>query len=498
MRHVALALLVGLGFGFYSPSALAQQVDSRNFNPAAGPHSVFSVEHARTLNHLEPTASLLLEYASRPIVDSYPGGLEEAVVDQQLALHSLVGLGVTEWLQFDLHVPLYLVNEVEFGTIERGGFSLGDMGLKTKASFLNDPDSMFGVGASLDLRLPTGDSTAFLSNGFSATPALLFDVAFGDVTLVANLGARFQESESIRDVDFGSRLLWGVGAEYTLLSGLLVFGGELYGGSDFGDFFGRSSTPVEGLVGVKLVTDSGLRIHSAAGAGLTAGLGAPEFRTILSVGWARPDLSIEKTPEPAEPTEELDEPEEGVEERSQDVDEELDEETVDRDADGIPDLEDRCPDEPGLAKNDGCPPSESRVVVENERLKILEKIFFESADSTIKSESLGLLDEVALVLRTRPDIERVEIGGHTDDQGEEAMNLELSQSRAEAVRDYLVSQGVEPSRLIAKGYGATMPVDIRSNKQARARNRRVEFNILEHGATSEPASEESKSIEPVE
>ena len=76
-------------------------------------------------------------------------------------------------------------------------------------------------------------------------------------------------------------------------------------------------------------------------------------------------------------------------------------------------------------------------------------------------------------------MKRIRIEGHTDDVGGAKKNQELSQARAESVRDYLIKKGVEPERLQAVGYGDTRPLDKRKTAEARAKNRRVEFIIVE-------------------
>ncbi len=72
----------------------------------------------------------------------------------------------------------------------------------------------------------------------------------------------------------------------------------------------------------------------------------------------------------------------------------------------------------------------------------------------------------------------VEIGGHTDSQGSDTYNLRLSESRANAVRNYLIQRGVEATRLIAKGYGESMPIAPNTTREGRAKNRRVEFKVI--------------------
>lgn len=109
---------------------------------------------------------------------------------------------------------------------------------------------------------------------------------------------------------------------------------------------------------------------------------------------------------------------------------------------------------------------------------VLRGIHFESGKSTITPDSYSILDEAAKILKENPNL-KVEIGGHTDSVGSDSYNMRLSFDRANAVRQYLISvHGIDPSRLIAKGYGETMPIADNKTKEGRAKNRRIEFLIL--------------------
>jgi outer membrane protein OmpA-like peptidoglycan-associated protein len=157
----------------------------------------------------------------------------------------------------------------------------------------------------------------------------------------------------------------------------------------------------------------------------------------------------------------------------------------DNDGDGILDVNDRCPDEAevinGVEDEDGCPDEgESKVKVTEEKIEILDRVYFDTSKATIKPRSFDVLNQVASVLKAnKKTIIRVEVQGHTDDQGNSESNRELSQQRAEAVVDYLVSKGVSRETLEAKGYGEANPIKSNKTDQGRAMNRRVEFKILE-------------------
>ncbi len=153
----------------------------------------------------------------------------------------------------------------------------------------------------------------------------------------------------------------------------------------------------------------------------------------------------------------------------------------DADSDGVADNLDNCINEAGPANNQGCPAAKKQlVVITTEKLVIKEKVFFNTNKATIQARSNGMLNQLASVLATHPEITVVQVEGHTDNSGNAAKNLELSAQRAKAVVDYLVLQGVAADRLKAVGFGADRPADVNTTPAGRENNRRVEFNILSH------------------
>src|SRR5947208_516229 len=147
----------------------------------------------------------------------------------------------------------------------------------------------------------------------------------------------------------------------------------------------------------------------------------------------------------------------------------------DSDGDGVDDAKDRCPGTAPGTRVDaaGCP-----ILFTPERTPvILRGVMFETGKSALKPESFTVLDIVAQSLNANPDI-RIEIAGYTDNTGSSATNLRLSQARADAVRAYLGSKGVAPSRMVAKGYAAANPIAANTTAAGRAQNRRVELHQL--------------------
>ena len=107
----------------------------------------------------------------------------------------------------------------------------------------------------------------------------------------------------------------------------------------------------------------------------------------------------------------------------------------------------------------------------------LKNIYFDFDKTTLKKESFPELNKVVEFLKVNPNIE-IEIAGHTDNKGTDDYNVNLSQGRSQSVVDYIVSQGIDSSRLGAHGYGEGKPIETNDTDAGRAVNRRVEFTVL--------------------
>jgi outer membrane protein OmpA-like peptidoglycan-associated protein len=156
-------------------------------------------------------------------------------------------------------------------------------------------------------------------------------------------------------------------------------------------------------------------------------------------------------------------------------------ELPDADGDGVADEDDWCPKIPKgdnpHPKQRGCPmPQLARVV--NNKIEILQQIFFETDLATIKTESVPVLESVAAILKSKPNL-KVKVEGHTDSQGDPVYNLDLSKRRARSVAQWLIdSGGIDAGRLTTEGYGMSRPLVAGENAD-QSKNRRVEFVILQ-------------------
>jgi outer membrane protein OmpA-like peptidoglycan-associated protein/opacity protein-like surface antigen len=155
----------------------------------------------------------------------------------------------------------------------------------------------------------------------------------------------------------------------------------------------------------------------------------------------------------------------------------------DADNDGVPDDKDLCPFTPANARvdKDGCPIelSERETELLDKGLITEREIHFETAKWDILSESYPVLDAIGNILIQWPRL-RIEIGGHCDWRGSNAYNLDLSNKRANAVREYLTQKfpTLTEASLSARGYGEERPVASNKTVEGMAKNRRVEFKVL--------------------
>ncbi|MFY7988709.1 MAG: OmpA family protein [Flavobacterium sp.] len=147
----------------------------------------------------------------------------------------------------------------------------------------------------------------------------------------------------------------------------------------------------------------------------------------------------------------------------------------DTDGDGVADKDDKCPTVAGTVANNGCPE------VSDDTMKKLndygKTILFNSGKASFQKQTIPVLQAMTAILKEYPTA-KFSLEGHTDSTGSEASNQKLSEERAAAVRNFLVENGIDASRLSSKGFGESMPVDSNKTAKGKANNRRVEVKLV--------------------
>ncbi|HEY5676104.1 MAG TPA: OmpA family protein [Myxococcales bacterium] len=413
-------------------------------------------------------------------------------------LHLLGGWSLGR-MELAAHLPIALWQNSDFSALTSQGVTgalvdpvastaLGDLRLGAKLPLLDAASWPVGLAALVDLRLPTGNARAFMSDGLALVPWLVATRMLGPVRIDGQLGYHIRRQGQYAQLVVHDGLVYALGASLGLPK-IRVFNrwkaiAEIDGGWPRGNDFStdRYRAPLSARAGVRAFLSPQLSLEAGAGTGLgPAGYGHERWRVFFGVRWgygpAAAQAGVVGPPG--------DRDGDGVPDDQDLCPDEPGPAALDGcpddDGDGIPNREDKCPKEPGPPENDGCPlPAGEPVVgITSRRILLKDSINFDTGKDTIKKDSLPLLDQVAKLLQEHPEMKRVRVEGHTDNRGGAAFNKELSTRRAAAVVRYLVRKGVDPSRLVAAGYGFEQPIASNATALGRAKNRRVAFTILE-------------------
>jgi outer membrane protein OmpA-like peptidoglycan-associated protein len=470
MRAVVIVCLVALA----APAA-ADDVAVDAFHPAVDSRGFVTVDGASVLDAGQPSFGLVTSWARRPLV----GDVGDLIAP---TLVGAIGLGA----RTELAVALPL------GIASGGGQGMGDLAL----------DGKVHLGATGPLRwaaiagasFPTGAAAARLTTGRTTLGArLIGELHAGAFRFAINAGARAAVGGDPM-TSLGPALPIGGAIAWQAAPGkieLVAEGYALLPVHDGGYF------PVEALAGARFYLARASHLELGAGVGHDPDRGTIETRAFLGIVFepTSPEYAsaraviADDTPPPNPPAAAPAPPH--------------DDGTGDRDGDGILDRDDLCPDEPedrnGVEDEDGCPdadlhhdavadvedrcdrascPDRDVVRMGDTTLIVLRDIEFEFDSAVIRPSSYKVLDAIAETLDDNPDVTKVEVGGHTDERGPDAYNLDLSKRRAAAVVAYLVAHGVEAARLTSEGYGERVPKDPGHDERAWRVNRRVEFTIL--------------------
>ncbi len=152
----------------------------------------------------------------------------------------------------------------------------------------------------------------------------------------------------------------------------------------------------------------------------------------------------------------------------------------DKDKDGVLNDVDACPDQAGTPdpdpKKNGCP----KAILEGKQIRITDQVRFATGKAQIVGpESEAVLKAILEVLQAHPEVKKVRVEGHTDNQGAAEANKKLSQARAESVVKWLTDKGIDKSRLGAAGFGQEKPLGPNTTEEGRSQNRRVELHVEE-------------------
>jgi outer membrane protein OmpA-like peptidoglycan-associated protein len=518
-----LAIVLGVAL-LSAGSARAQDedIDTQRFQPRVTSGGYFQTEGSAVRGPIDPfSLGLWLSYAHNPLVAIEDDEVIEQIVSDQLAFDLTASYSLAEWFELGVHLPLaYLAGD------DVSDATLGDARLLPKFRLLHDEIDGVGLALLADVRLPTHTSQFYGGARMPAfAPRLIIDHRFGLSGFRAgvDLGVLLREQTQFRNVSAASEFQGGLGVGYRFDGGQSPVEIML----DLRSAIGLAAsdpeeTALETLLGASIDVTPEWKMNVGGGLGILEGFGIPTARVFVGLRWEPspndPDHDglrsptveedehkvleqpppSEQTGEPVPTQEQADAVDDATREAAirggydacprlpEDLDGIEDEDGCpegDEDGDGVLDYLDRCPDEAetinGYKDDDGCEDEgPAQIIVEEGRISILETIRFESESSAIDRSSYSIMDQIALALRKHKEIERIEVGGHTDSTGSHDYNVRLSHARARSVRTYLIEQGIKPGRLSARGYGPDKPIADNETDEGRSKNRRVEFVVL--------------------
>jgi outer membrane protein OmpA-like peptidoglycan-associated protein len=539
---VLIAMVSGVGFASGAAGQIIPQLDLNQFRPSELTTDGFAVSNADGQGHLRFGVQLYIDFARDPLELSVTNGpipdqrLE--LVHSQLTGHLMWSLGLWERLVVFMDLPYtFMLNDnlsneqagfldsIGQGLLIPAGRGLGDLYVGARGVLYGTREKVFQLAAQATLTANTA-SAAWPEQNYLGEPdrsphiggwfeAFATFNAGEYIRIPLNVGYKTAFTQDVPSLGIGNQFTFGGAVQLLLGQDRFMLTVESFGrtaaASETG-LGGRQESPIELLGGFKYLHRKGFALGIAGTGGVTSSYGNPDWRLIGMLGYTMPEreevvvldadgdgIVDERDACPNDP-EDFDgfQDEDGCPDLDNDADGILDVDDAcpnepgppesdgcpdpDRDGDGVPDRIDNCPDEPGPVENQGCP-EKQHVVIEESRLEILDKVYFNLNSAELQRRSYAVLDNVAEVLNAHPEIRIIRVEGHTDSTGPAAYNMRLSQRRAESVVRYMVDQGqVSEERFVAEGFGETQPlVPNAKTKMALARNRRVEFQIAEAG-----------------
>ena len=457
-------------------------------NPGLGP---LALGNGELLAPGELRISLMAHYQHSAL--RIPNGLLEPslVLSRTTGLVSLA-VGVLPWLELQAQLPgvihqrgADLSTSLSIASPSRSGLGAPRIAARLGLLGTSAPEA-FKLAVDLDMRLPVGGSGALARDrGVRGQGRIMMGKRWGAVAPALELGVLLRRAVTDSSVDRVN----GVGNELRAGAGLTVGHAFRAEASVLGAYSWRQQrVSGELLGGLRYAAVRPWEFFAMAGAGLGSEPGSPRFRVLagLALLFDKPpppppedivyelvqglprapvEPQLEPEPTPSEPPR----PEPSTEQAWSETD---------TDGDGVVDALDACVHAQGTREHGGCPEADdSLVTLTRERLVLHGQVFFEVGATTLPGRS-RVLDQVARVLLEHPEVARVVIEGHTDAEGSPASNQRLSLARAEAVRDYLVRQGVPAERLEARGLGARRPAGSNGTQAGRGENRRAELLLI--------------------
>ncbi len=448
-RQIGLALLPLLA----STSAFAiNSINVQTFNPSTSDHFVFLEDGFKSEwpKHAKYYFGANYNFVNAPLIalDGTQSAKAYNIIDSVQTFDLFFGFKAANNLGLFIGAPIHFIS---YSTYVNNNFPLlfpnrntsgfGDLKLMAKIR-LTDDTSNTSVAIIPEFHLPTGSTENFVSDASTYVGArIAIERQFESWTLAGNVGyasasnSIYADPTYVSGIDYRKRLILGIGGFFPL--------NDLWGiNAEFKNInmipFDRALNPNDAYLGVRYAANDGLIFTGGASLGKIGGPGGSDARAVVGIRYTLFDDTQQK-PQP---------------------------------------LSSIIPAAPAAALVTIIE-STPRVVMQAKRIEILRPIMFENDSYKLMPDSKQTLDDVAtLMLKHKDAYNKVLVDGHTSSVGTDKYNISLSIARARAVKTYIVTKGVAPGLIEARGFGRTRPKIAITEPNAADVNRRVEFIIV--------------------
>lgn len=515
MRRTLICFAFAVSALFARPAAAQDDpIDIERFKPAVTADS-FVITEGTDIRWTPDESRVQLGVAGNgawnPLVTVQDSEISDRIVSGRAGFDLFGSLSLDEGLALGLDVPLFAA---QAGVDDPRPAGVGDLRVVPKIRILDDAKRGIGLAVVPEIRLPTHSDEQFSGGARSAVfaPRLAVDHRFGQLRLGANLGLLVREATLFRNIRAASEFTYSAAAELDLddSDGYAALGVDLYGGVGLAEL-DLEEAPLEGQLYLRVQPTPELQLDIGPAMGLVAGYGTPTARVYAGLRWSPkprpvpepvalagapapcPELTLARFAGPGMGLvnvtvldAETEEPIERARARVDDVPTDPTGKIGQSSAEVEPGehilwvrargyfpqrIEIEVPRNGVVNQTVYLEPAV--VTITDDRLEFDGTVYFAFDSAALVEESHDLLDEVGAVLNAHPELKLIRVEGHADATGPTAYNQRLSERRAESVRGYLLSIGVDSERLISEGYGESRPVS-----QDYSKNRRVEFVIL--------------------
>lgn len=468
----------GAGAPAHAQPKPAQSVDLQLFRPTPDTWGLFSQRTSFIPEPFQLSAGFFYNYQRDPLVLRERGRVLERVVSDQQTANLLFAIAATRFLEVGVDLPIHVRMDGRGGQLLRGlqnpgvdHFGLGDLRLDLKWRLIGQGRAGFGLALLTPFTLPTAGEERFRgAAGLTFSPGVILDYAFSRATIALNLGYLARQRVDFGTLRFDDELYYGLGGAVVVMreekegrarDRITLIAEVNARTSAITPFKNLNQNPMEILGGARFGLPYDLHASVGFGTGLQAGYGVPDIRVFAGLQWT-PTPPPPRKPEPVLPTLAplpTRTPVSGYSEAPGDL------------PPAAPELAVAVPELPEPPKVEPPPPPKPQEVVVR-----LRKMYFKFDKWEPRKRSLVQVDRLVGIMKKWPAL-KVSIEGHTDNIGPAKYNKTLSQKRADAIKKYVVSKGIEAERVAAIGYGKERPIASNKTLGGRRLNRRVELRF---------------------